>query len=157
MTTYKLEDLAREAGVAARTVRYYVQRGLLPPPEFRGRDTTYGVEHLLRLRAVKRLQEAHLPLDEIQARLEGASHAELEKLAGAEVTIAVPLPPVEVEGSHPYRSPPRRRPPDPGPEGETWRRLELAPGVELHVRADAGPEARRVAREIESQYRPTTR
>lgn len=155
MTTYKLEDLAREAGVAARTVRYYVQRGLLPAPEFRGRDTTYDEGHLLRLRAIRRLQEAHLPLDEIQARLEGASRAELEKLAGGAVTIAVPLPPVDADGSHPYRTSPRRR--EPAPVEETWRRIELVPGVELFVRTDAGAEARRVAREIESQYRPATR
>lgn len=152
MTTYKLEDLAREAGVAARTVRYYVQRGLLPAPEFRGRDTTYDDGHLARLRAIKRLQEAHLPLDEIQARLEGASRAELEKLAGGSVTIAVAIDP---DGTHPYRSPPRRH--EPAPVEETWRRVELVPGVELFVRTDAGAEARRVAREIESQYRAGSR
>lgn len=154
MSHYKLEDLAREAGVGARTVRYYVQRGLLPPPEFRGRDTTYGEEHLSRLRAIKRLQEAHLPLDEIQARLDGASRAELDRLARGEVTLTVPLPPVEPDGSHPYRSPPRRHEPAPPVVEETWRRVELVPGVELFVRTDASFEARRIAREIESQYRP---
>ncbi len=149
VTTYKLEDLGREAGVAARTVRYYVQRGLLPAPEFRGKDTTYGEDHLIRLRAIKRLQEAHLPLDDIQARLEGASRAEIERLASGKATIAVPLPPAEPDGPHPYRSPPPRRR---DPAVETWQRLELVPGVELFVRTDAGPEARRVAREIQSQY-----
>jgi DNA-binding transcriptional MerR regulator len=162
VTTYKLEDLAREAGVAARTVRYYVQRGLLPAPAFRGRDTTYDDGHLVRLRAIKRLQEAHLPLDEIQARLEGASPAELERLAGGPAPLPVDrdgcVPPGrtgEPDGSHPYRSPPRRH--EPAPVDETWRRIELVPGVELFVRTDAGAEARRVAREIESQYRAGSR
>ena len=37
MSAYKLDDLAAAAGVSPRTVRYYVQRGLLPAPPFRGR------------------------------------------------------------------------------------------------------------------------
>src|SRR5690242_6511972 len=79
--TYKLEDLARAAGVSPRTVRYYVQRQLLPPPVFRGRDTAYSTDHLVRLRAIKRLQDRHLPLDVIQAELARRSPAELERLA----------------------------------------------------------------------------
>ena len=50
---YKLEELARAAGTSPRTVRYYVQRGLLPAPAFRGKDTAYGPEHLVRLRAIR--------------------------------------------------------------------------------------------------------
>ena len=46
---------------------------------------------------------------------------------------------------------------EPAPVEETWRRIELVPGVELFVRTDAGAEARRVAREIESQYRAGSR
>lgn len=38
------------------------------------------------------------------------------------------------------------------PVTERWDRVRLAPGLELHVRSDAGPEARRAAREIQSQY-----
>jgi DNA-binding transcriptional MerR regulator len=63
VTMFRLEDLARAADVSARTVRYYVQRGLLPAPEFRGKDTAYGPEHLSRLRVIKRLQQERLPLE----------------------------------------------------------------------------------------------
>lgn len=152
VTTYKLEDLGREAGVAARTVRYYVQRGLLPAPEFRGKDTTYGEEHLLRLRAIRRLQDVHLPLDEIQARLDGASRAELERLARGDGALDPQSPEAESRGWHPYRSPP---PPRHERAAETWQRVELTPGVELFVRTDASAEARRIAREIQSQYGST--
>src|SRR3954463_13515501 len=78
-TNYKLEELAVAAGVSSRTVRYYVQRGLLSAPVFRGRDTAYDEDHLLRLRAIKRLQERFVSLDAIQAELEQRSREELEK------------------------------------------------------------------------------
>ena len=147
-TTYKLEELARAADVAPRTVRYYVQRGLLPAPEFKGRDTSYGRGHLSRLRAIKRLQAAGLPLDAIEARLAGSSEAELDQLARADV--------LEVEL-------PRQAPPPAGSrharasapacgvrQAERWERVVLAPGLELFVKAAADPETRRVAREIEA-------
>ena len=68
-TEWKLAELAAEAGVSPRTVRYYVQRGLLSAPAFKGPDTVYGEEHLLRLKAIRVLQARFLPLDAIQVEL----------------------------------------------------------------------------------------
>ncbi|WP_437301552.1 helix-turn-helix domain-containing protein [Sorangium sp. So ce426] len=147
--TYKLDELAGEAGVAPRTVRYYVQRGLLPAPEFRGKDTSYGREHLARLRAIRVLQQAHLPLEEIQARLAGADLEEIERIAagapphGLEARCAAPEeaaaapPPAAAAGA---------------PRGAHWERVEIADGVELHVRTDAPERSRRIALDIESRY-----
>ena len=73
---WKLDELAREAGVAPRTVRYYVQRGLLPPPVFRGPDTVYEERHLLRLLAIRRLQQAFLPLERIAVEIDGLDEAD---------------------------------------------------------------------------------
>jgi len=78
---YKIDELARAAGMSARTVRYYVQRGLLPAPAFKGKDTAYGHEHLVRLKAIRKLQEAYFPLDAIAAELEGRTPTELERFA----------------------------------------------------------------------------
>ena len=77
----KLDELATRAGVSPRTVRYYIQRGVLPAPNFKGPDTAYDERHLHALRAIKRLQEDHLPLDEIASALEGKGVDELKKLA----------------------------------------------------------------------------
>ncbi len=122
--SYKLDELAAAAGVSARTVRYYVQRGLLPAPAFRGRDTVYDGEHLLRLRAIRRLQEQYLPLDAIQAELARRGHDELEALArGAEALVRPAPMPMPM--------------PRPVP-AERWRRWELAPGVELFASERAG-------------------
>lgn len=59
-----------------RTVRYYVQQGLLPAPGG-GRGPKYHQGYLDRLRLIRRLQSEHLPLAEIRRRLEGMSDAEV--------------------------------------------------------------------------------
>lgn len=134
--TLKLEELAQQAGVSPRTVRYYVQRGLLPAPVFRGRDTAYEAEHLHRLKAIKRLQERHLPLDEIQALLDSTSVENLEALG--EARIPAPEFPGPRTGVDEIRA-------------STWRRLELAPGLELHVSEQADDSVRALAKALEKQ------
>ena len=49
----ELAELADQAGVSIRTVRYYIQAGLLPRPEARGPGAHYTDEHLERLRLIK--------------------------------------------------------------------------------------------------------
>jgi len=57
---YRLDELARAAGVASTTVRLYRSRGLLPPPRLQGRTGWYDDTHLSRLRLIARLQaEGH--------------------------------------------------------------------------------------------------
>ncbi len=147
VTTYKLDELAGEAAVAPRTVRYYVQRGLLPAPEFRGKDTAYGREHLARLRAIKVLQQAHLPLEEIQARLAGAGLDEIERLAAG-----APPAAQAARCAGPAAAAAAEPPAAGAPRGGRWERVEIADGVELHVRSDAPERSLRIALDIESRY-----
>ena len=103
---YAIGDLARLAGVSRRTVRYYVQEGLIPAPLGVGRGNHYGPEHLDRILQVKAMQEAGRSLDEVRR----TSHASSAQAA---------------------------QPPDAPPiERSLWRRVTLAPGVELHVAGD---------------------
>ncbi|RSS80314.1 MerR family transcriptional regulator [Streptomyces sp. WAC06614] len=44
--------MARAAGVKVRNLRYYQQRGLLPPPRREGRIAWYSEDHLARLRLI---------------------------------------------------------------------------------------------------------
>src|SRR4051794_14921073 len=110
--TYKLDELATAAGVSPRTVRYYVQRGLLPGPAFKGKDTAYSAEHLVRLKAIKALQDRFLPLDVIQIELARRSLAELERVhewaAPPKDEIKADQEPIVLKG--PYRSPARPAP-----------------------------------------------
>ena len=59
-------ELADLGGVSRRTVRFYVQEGLLQPPLGVGRGRHYGPEHLKRLLEVKALQEQGRSLSEIR-------------------------------------------------------------------------------------------
>jgi DNA-binding transcriptional MerR regulator len=68
---YGVEELAERAGVSRRTVRYYVQRGLLPAPLGLGRGKHYTQAHLEALVRIRELQEAAVPLEEIATRLQG--------------------------------------------------------------------------------------
>ncbi|MFD7081804.1 MerR family transcriptional regulator [Streptomyces sp. NPDC059918] len=52
---YRREDLARAAGVKVRNLRYYQERGLLPPPRREGRIAWYSADHLTRLRLISDL------------------------------------------------------------------------------------------------------
>jgi DNA-binding transcriptional MerR regulator len=131
--TYKLDELAEQAGISGRTVRYYVQRGLLPAPAFRGKDTAYTRAHLVRLRAIKKLQERFFPLDAIQAELEGKGLAELEQ-------IALHAPP-------PHAPPRARRAASDAPSARLTR-WPLAPGLELTLSDGASDDAQELAERI---------
>ena len=60
--TYSLAELCDLADVTPRTVRYYVQQGLLRSPDVAGPQTRYEEGHLWRLRSIRQLQREHLPL-----------------------------------------------------------------------------------------------
>lgn len=81
---YSLPELCQLADVTPRTVRYYIAQGLLPGPTQSGPAARYTDAHLERLRAIKRLQAAHLPLAEIRTRLRVVPDEELGRLAHPE-------------------------------------------------------------------------
>src|SRR5687767_9156222 len=105
-TRYAIGDLARLAGVSLRTVRYYVQESLIPPPLGLGRGNHYGPEHLQEILRVKAMQEAGKTLDEVRR---------------------LPAKQTVLRPGASFEAGPR------APERSIWRRLTLAPGVELQV------------------------
>src|SRR5262249_59748072 len=60
-----LSELAEETGIPARTIRFYIARGLLRGPLLAGRGASYGDEHRRQLEKIKRLQARGLTLVEI--------------------------------------------------------------------------------------------
>jgi len=64
-----LVELAEASGVPARTIRYYIAKGLLPPPLVGGRSACYGEEHLKELDRIKTLQEQGRTLAQIAWQL----------------------------------------------------------------------------------------
>lgn len=78
-----IDELAHEFGVPVSTLRMYQHRGLLPPPERRGRVGYYGADHLARLRLVGQLQERGFSLAGIKELLDGwASGRSLDDVLG---------------------------------------------------------------------------
>lgn len=70
MTPMRIGPLARLAGCAAETVRYYEKEGLLPAPQrSAGNYRLYGPQHLARLRFIRHCRALDLGLDDVRRLL----------------------------------------------------------------------------------------
>jgi len=69
--SWTLAELAEETGLAPRTIRYYIARGLVSGPAVAGRGAAYSGEHVERLKAIQKLQARGLMLAEIARTLAG--------------------------------------------------------------------------------------
>lgn len=139
-----------------RTIRYYLSEGLIQSPEEKqGTASVFGHLHLLQLLAVKKLQAEHLPIRKIRELVAGRSERELERLIGF--------------GKKPGNEAVRYlqsllSPPSPAPsmslfsarnsvrateENRSWERIEIEPGLELHIRTDYKVDSKRTRGLIE--------
>jgi DNA-binding transcriptional MerR regulator len=82
---FTIDELARRVGMTVRNVRAHQSRGLLPPPEVRGRTGFYGAEHVARLELIRTLQDDGFTLESIGRLLErsGGSSEELLRFTRA--------------------------------------------------------------------------
>ncbi len=60
-----LQQLSEQADVPGRTIRFYIQRGLLPAPQGEKRGAFYTDAHLSTLLRIRQWQESGLSLDAI--------------------------------------------------------------------------------------------
>ena len=107
--TFTIHELAEITGVSSRTVRFYVQRGLIDAPQGRGRGSAYTQQHVEQILRVRGLQREGLALQAIQQLPEDGTAPEVPKASKYVPTLMlrIPLAPgirLEIEGSH--------RPPD---------------------------------------------
>lgn len=150
-----------------RTIRYYLSEGLLSPAEEKqGTASVFGYQHLLQLLVIKKLQAEHLPIRKIRELVQGRKLEELERLLGLEGGTAaknaalsyletlLTKPSAPPSASLPYTravAPPQAPPANYASlaqsktaapvrsEGGTWERVEIEPGLELHIRGDYQP------------------
>ena len=139
-----------------RTVRYYLAEGLVPPAEEKqGTASVFEFRHLLQLLVVKKLQAEGLPIRAIRELVTGKTERQLERLLGAEqgqargtsargealsyleslLQKSPSAPPPSQAPAPPPQQAYQSAPPSP-PSGSltgTWSRVELEPGLELHV------------------------
>ncbi len=101
--TYTLDELCTLVDLPKRTVRFYMQMGLVDRPEGLNRGAKYYDRHLEQLLGIRKWQEAGLSLERIR------------ELLAAPDPDAPPLKP-RASGSV-----------------EVWSHLLVAPGVELNI------------------------
>ena len=88
---YSIDELARIAGTTVRNVRAYQDRGVLPPPERRGRKGIYSDVHLELLKVIGHLLDRGYTLSNIGELLEAVEQGhDLQQLMGLEAAIASP-------------------------------------------------------------------
>jgi DNA-binding transcriptional MerR regulator len=142
-----------------RTIRYYLSEGLIAPAgDKQGTASVFGYRHLLQLLVVKKLQSEHLPIRKIRELVERREVRELERLLGLksaapgkneavsylEKLLTKPAPkggtssasalnfssaPQGIAQSAP---PPQASQPS-SSSSNAWERIEIEPGLELHV------------------------
>ena len=71
--TFSLDELCALTDLTKRTVRYYVQIGLVNRPEGETRAAKYSSQHLEQLLLVKKWTAAGVSLDRIRELLQGGS------------------------------------------------------------------------------------
>jgi DNA-binding transcriptional MerR regulator len=161
-------DLEQERGTVSvvpdeRTIRYYIAEGLIQATdEKQGTASVFGYLNLLQLVAVKKLQAEHLPIRKIREVVSGKSEQELETLLGIGQesrtkgddakryleSLLTSAP----EGARPLRAArftarrstaDQSAPASPSADSQTgsWQRIEIEPGLELHIRSDYSPPA----------------
>ncbi|GGV53966.1 MerR family transcriptional regulator [Streptomyces griseoflavus] len=83
---YRMEELAELAGITVRTLRFYRERKLIPPPRREGRIAWYDDQHLARLRTITALLERGHTLNGIAELAEAFDHGrDVGELLGMDV------------------------------------------------------------------------
>jgi hypothetical protein len=158
---YTAVDLARLSGLPLRTVRYYVQEGLVDPPSGRGRGGHFSELHLSQLARVRLLQGAGLDIPAIRKHGD-----DLERiLADRGVTLDVLSSPSPLWSLHALDALATLKavPPTPGergPEGDEVPvkgsiHIPLAPGIGLMVAPDIDIPSPKSLVELAFQVRRT--
>ena len=90
---YSLDDLAELTGLTTRSIRHYIQQGLLSGAESRGRNAWYTEEHLNRLRCLQILRDrSGLSLSELRPVINALSEEQIRSIAaGEEEVMALPI------------------------------------------------------------------
>ena len=158
----ELGELCERTGVTARTVRYYIQQGLLRSPGQSGPGAKYDQGHLARLLLIRRLQHEHLPLAEIRKRLQSLDDADVAALLEQ-----APPPSSAADYAQQVLAQSRRNAPaaqktsaaaKPSAPAATplrsqWERVSLSPDVELHIRRPLTRDDNRIVERLIQEAR----
>ena len=88
---YNIGSLSRMTGLTRRTIRYYVQRELIPKPAGGGRGHYYTDDHLKRIETIKKWQAQGVPLEKIKELL-GRGEIVREEIVSKPAAFTPPCP-----------------------------------------------------------------
>lgn len=88
-TKLGIDDLCRLTGLTRRTVRFYIQKGLLEKPNGEKKGAWYSQEHLERLARIRQLSASGLSLDAVARQLDDSVDAGGNSLAAMPGTVTV--------------------------------------------------------------------
>jgi DNA-binding transcriptional MerR regulator len=95
MTLYTIQEMIDQTGLPRRTIHFYTQQGILPPPDGAGLSSRYTDTHLLRLKLIPFLRQDGLRLDQIREYFttcdEATLIARLEEKQSHRPTLSSPL------------------------------------------------------------------
>jgi len=77
---YSIQELCDQTGLPRRTIHFYIQQGILPPPSGSGLGARYSAGHLVRLKLIPLLRQQGLKLDDIRRKFHSNDPAGLEQL-----------------------------------------------------------------------------
>jgi len=75
-----IDELAHRTGMTVRNIRAHQSRGLVPPPEVRGRTGYYGPEHVARIELIRELQGEGFNLEAIRRLMSDSAGSSSEVL-----------------------------------------------------------------------------
>lgn len=155
---YLIHELARITGVSVRTIRFYIDEGVLPESQSgRGKYKTYSEEYVDRLNLIGCLKRMHLPLAEIVSRVAPLTRQQVlqelkdipeqfredstrdsrqDTLPGFEDKDRTRVFQEYFHKKHPGQF---EDAPHSLMDGEVWERVALATGIELWVKRPPDP------------------
>src|SRR3954451_25191439 len=80
---FSITDVEDLTGLSARTVRFYITEGLIPPAHGRGPSASYDRDQVMRLMLVQQLKLERLPLDQIKGKLNALSDRQVSTILNA--------------------------------------------------------------------------
>lgn len=133
--------------ITPRLVRHYTSQGMLDEPLKEGRYATYTYRHLLQMLVVRRLLTEGYGATAINDLAKSKNNAELESLlqGGIQLTFTTANPAldflqqIQQRGSvptAPVSAPPHPPVAQPNVNSSNWTRIEITPGLEIHIRDD---------------------
>ena len=148
-TEYSIQELSDQSGTSRRTIHFYTQQEILPPPSGAGLGARYDEGHLLRLQLVQLLRGEGLRLDQIRQQLRGLDIPTLrqmrqERLGNLELLRLPAAPALDPLAERTAEiAPPAWAAPVPQPRGERFTHFTLRPGWMLVVPAGLTPADQR--------------